>query len=356
MTKRATSLGADNVESESVNSPIPFAQGLPPYLKGWWIFLIGAGYGLLMRLFFGLKVFNESNAEATASGVMLVSFLLLVPLVMGALTVLLASRGDVGRAMVLPWLSTILFLSGCALLLLEGSICILLALPIFLVLSSLGGLAMWMVLRIAKPPKGAVCILLILPIATGLAEFGTAAPTAIDTVDASLHIAAPPESLWRLINSATDIAPSEMQGLAWSIGVPRPIEAITVDTETGRVRKSRWEQGVHFDEPIVDWDENRYIRWHYVFSPDSIPPGALDEHVAVGGQYFDLIDTSYRLEPESDGTRLSIHVTYRVSTRFNGYARWLARNLIDNSAEAILGFYRTRCEHDGIDTRMAPAT
>ena len=139
------------------------------------------------------------------------------------------------------------------------------------------------------------------------------------------------------------------EGWAFRIGVPHPIEAVTVDTDNGRVRKLRWEQGVHFDEPILDWNENRYIRWRYVFAPDSIPLGALDEHVTIGGRYFDLIDTSYRLDPEGDGTRLSIHVSYRVSTGFNWYAARLARLLVDNSAQTILAFYQHRSE-------AAPAT
>jgi hypothetical protein len=122
------------------------------------------------------------------------------------------------------------------------------------------------------------------------------------------------------------------------------MEAVTVDTPQGRVRKLRWQRGVHFDEPIVAWDENRFIQWHYLFAADSIPAGALDEHVRIGGQYFDLLDTSYRLAPEAGGTRLSIHVTYRVSTHFNWYAGTLARVLVNDSARTILGFYKQRSE------------
>ena len=311
-----------------------------------YLFLAGAGYGLLMRAVFMLPLFKHSSA-GSASGAMLGSFLFLVPLLIGMLTVyrLVPAQRTWGKALLLPWIPTLLFIAGTALLLIEGSICIIMALPIFLATASLGGFVMWLVMKFAVPPKSVMNTFLVLPALAGLYERDLPLRDVRETSDASVHIAAPPQAIWQLINRAERIVPAEMEnGWAYRIGVPHPLEAVTVDTAAGRVRKLRWEQGVHFDEPILDWDENHYIRWRYEFAADSIPSGALDEHVAVGGRYFDLIDTSYKLDPEGDGTRLSIHVTYRVSTGFNWYAAHLARWLVDDSARTILAFYQRRCE------------
>ena len=335
-----------------VPAPAPNPQPWPRLIH---LFLAGAAYGLLMRAVFMLPLFKHSNA-GSASGAMLGSFLFLVPLLIGMLTVyrLAPAQRTWGKALLLPWIPTLLFVAGTALLLIEGSICIVMALPIFLATASLGGLVMWLVMKFAVPPKSVVSSFLVLPALAGLFERDLPLRDVRETSDASVHIAAPPQAIWRLINRAERIAPAEMAaGWAYRIGVPHPLEAVTVDTAGGRVRKLRWEQGVHFDEPILDWDENRYIRWRYVFAADSIPPGALDEHVAVGGRYFDLIDTSYTLDPEGDGTRLSIHVTYRVSTGFNWYAARVARWLVDDSARTILAFYQRRCEGPA---RVAVAT
>jgi uncharacterized protein YndB with AHSA1/START domain len=310
----------------------------------WWVFAAGAGYGLLMRLLFVLSVFR---GRAGDSGVMLGSFVLLVPLLLGAFTVYLLppSRRTFGQVLIAPWLPLLVFVAGTAILLIEGSICIAMALPIFLALASLGGVLGWLVLRVVAPSRSTVGAALLLPLVFGAFERGIALPERIGQADESVHIDAPPEVIWQLINDATAIQPAEMaQGLAWRIGVPFPQQAVTVDTDGGRVRKLRWDHGVHFDEPILDWVENRYIRWRYVFASDSFPPGALDEHVAIGGSHFDLLDTSYRLTPETGGTRLAIHVSHRVSTHFNAYAGAWADLLVADASRTILRFYQRRAE------------
>ena len=64
---------------------------------------------------------------------------------------------------------------------------------------------------------------------------------------------------------------------------------------------------VHFDQVVTHWDENRHVRFAYRFDADSFPPGALDDHVRIGGHYFDLTDTAYTLSPQTEtSTRLEI--------------------------------------------------
>ena len=59
----------------------------------------------------------------------------------------------------------------------------------------------------------------------------------------------------------------------------------------------------------------------------------------IGGEYFDVIDTEYTLEPEAQGTRINVRMHYRVSTHFNWYARPLGTLLVRNFEEAALAFY-----------------
>jgi hypothetical protein len=328
-----------------LSAPPPLAPAKPkrPPLPWLTILVGGAAYGLLMRLIFGLWPFAKA---VPGTGPMLVSFLFFVPLVIGIWSVsrLPAEQRNVGSAILVPWAPLFLFTAGTAALAIEGSICIALAIPIFMFMASFGGLVALLALK-KKPSTATTSGILVLPLLLAVAEQGMPLTDATLRSTESVHIAAPPERIWHLINDATEIRPKEMEsGWAWRIGVPYPVSAITVDENGGRVRKLRWQKGVHFDEPILDWDENRYIRWSYRFDADSIPDGALDDHVRVGGAYFDLVDTSYRLEPEGDGTRLTIDVGYRVSTRFNWYSARLGRWLVDDAAKTILEFYRRRTE------------
>ncbi|HEY6940846.1 SRPBCC family protein [Dokdonella sp.] len=309
-----------------------------------WMFGAGALYGLFTRLLFVLPFYRERGGS---SGVMLASFVLLVPMLIGALTVYLLPpvQRTIGRALFAPLVPVLAFVGGTAILLIEGSICIALALPIFLFAAMLGGLLGWLLLLAVSPSRSTVGAVLALPLLLGAVERDAPLPDYRGQAHASVFIAAPAETIWHLINDARGIQPDEMaQGIAWRIGVPFPQEAVTVDTPEGRVRKLRWDKGVHFDEPILDWVENRYIRWRYVFAADSIPPAALDEHVLVGGRHFDLVDTSYRLTPEQGGTRLAIDVNYRVSTHFNAYAGAWADLLVGDAARTILAFYQRRAE------------
>jgi hypothetical protein len=310
-------------------------------------FFLGASYGLAMRLLFGGAGILNGENRGTAGGPMLSAFVLLVPLLVGVITIYTSDQKELslGRAITKPWAPTLAFVAGTALLLLEGSICIAMALPIFLFSASVGGVLAYITLRTVRPTPGAMSALVALPLVLGYAE--TKIPLPQNTFEAkdSVYIAAKPDEIWHLINYAVGIKPEEMKGgLAYTIGVPYPIEAITEGSGANRVRKLKWQKDVTFDEPITAWEENRFIKWRYAFKPESFPPGALDDHVLIGGKYFDLIDTSYRLTQEGPGTRLEIVVNYRVSTNFNFYATSWARILVDDAASKILAFYKHRSE------------
>jgi len=111
------------------------------------------------------------------------------------------------------------------------------------------------------------------------------------------------------------------------------------------VRHVRMGKGIEFDQVAADWQGCHHVHWQYRFTPDSFPPRALDDHVRIGGEHFDLIDTEYSLRPRSDGTTtLRVAISYRVSTRFNWYAQPLAELFVGNFEETALRFYARRAE------------
>lgn len=315
---------------------------------GWALLFMVAGsvYGILSYKLFGG---NYAGRFHHKDDLMSVSFLVLVPLVLGVLLSYYYSqrhKTSLWRTLLVYGapLPIVIFIAGAYLG--EGIICILMGSPIIIVAALVGVGIGVLAKKLAYRALGKkLSIIVLLPYALLMAEQGMPTPVAIRTVDRSIFITASPEAIWQHINYPTNIQPSELaQGIAYRIGVPYPIEARTLEPRKGGMRELKWQRGVTFKEEITAWEPNRYIQWNYLFAADSFPPGSLDDHIKIGGHYFNLIDTSYRLTPLDGGTRLDVHVTYKVSTNFNWYSAKWADYLLGDSAEAILQFYKHRSE------------
>jgi hypothetical protein len=307
--------------------------------------LIGAGLGLLLRT---VVFAGSAGSRFSAMGT---GFIWLAPMAMGALTVYLAEKQQ-RRSFTYYWFApmaaTALMVLGSMLIMIEGLICAILIVPVLSVMGGLGGLLMGLVCRLTNWPRATLHSLMALPLLVALAGPGGAGPQRLGMVERSVLIQSNPAQVWTLINHVPDIRTEEVQD-AWTyrIGVPRPLSGTTVTEGVQRVRKVVWDKGVHFDEVITDWEPQRHLRWTYRFAPDSVPAGALDDHVRLGGTYFDLRDTAYTLTQEGQAVRLHLRISYRLSTDFNAYANWLAQNLIGDFAETVLTLYQRRAEFKG---------
>ena len=321
------------------SAPASRQRWLP--FRSWWPLFAGAATGLVLRLLFGGKP-GDPYAP------MMVSFVYLCPIVVGAVTVYAAERRERrtwAYYFLAPCLANVLFVIGTMAMLIEGLICAVVILPLFAVLGGVSGLVMGAICRVTKWPKQTLLTLGALPLVLGGFESAVPLPQRVGMVEGRVLVDAPPEVIWRSIMNAENIRAEEL-GHAWifRIGVPLPIAGTTGRTKEGAVRRVTMGKNVYFDEVIAQADEPRFVRWLYRFHPDSFPPYALDEHVVIGGHYFDLVDTSYTLEPRGDRTELAVRMRYRVSTQFNWYADPVARFLLADMAAANLGFYRARSE------------
>jgi hypothetical protein len=228
----------------------------------------------------------------------------------------------------------------------EDVICIVMSLPLFIGMALLGVIIVLLsALFGAKTKNKVLGLMLLFPFVAAPFEQNAVPENAYQQTNRSIFIAATPAQIWQHINFPLDIKPAELKsGFAYKIGVPYPIEARTIEPKVGGTRQLQWERGVKFAEEITAWDENRHVAWKYRFDKNSFPEGSLDDHIVIGGRYFNLEDTSYTLTPEAGGTRLSIAVKTRVTTTFNWYAGAWAAFLIDDTAQAILLFYKNRAE------------
>lgn len=307
----------------------------------WWPLLAGAFAGIVLRL-----VFSGKAGDSYAA--MMGTFVYLSPLLVGVVTVYVAERAERrswGYYFLAPFVANCLYVLGTLAIFIEGLICAAVIIPLFALLGALGGLIMGAICRLTGWPGKTVYGFMVLPLVLGGLETNLPLPERISTVERSVMINAAPEIVWRKINTVSDIKPEEVDSAwAYRIGVPLPVSGVTENTPDGPVRKIKMGKGIHFDQVFVDWRENRYVSWRYRFYEDSFPPNALDDHVMIGGHYFDLEETSYRLEPKDGGTELTINMRYRVSTQFNWYADAVAKLLFGDFEETILDFYRRRSE------------
>jgi hypothetical protein len=311
-----------------------------PAFSLWWPVLAGAILGVVLRIAFSGR---PDGAYAAMGSV----FIYLVPMAVGAATVYLAERSQRRSWMYyvsVSVLANILFVLGTLVILIEGIICAIIVVPLFSVLGAIGGLIMGAICRVTNWPRPAAYAFVLAPLALGVVPMDALEHEHVAAIERAIVVDAPPEEIWRQIHNVRDVRPEEVDR-AWiyRIGVPLPVTGVTERTPSGSVRKITMGKQIHFEQVVVDWAEYRHVRWTYRFTEDSFPPAALDDHVRIGGRYFDLIDTEYTLTPKDpQSTWLSIRMRYRIKTEFNWYAGTVARLLIGNFEEVILRFYQRR--------------
>jgi hypothetical protein len=314
-----------------------------PYPK-WWPIVAGALVGLLLRLFY-------SGGSDGPYGAMMGSFIFIAPFAVSAVTVYLAerlARRDWGYYMVVGAVANALFVIGTVPAMLEGWICVIVILPLFVMMGMVGAVIMGGVCRMTKWPKQTAYSIAVLPLMLGAIEPTDGVPIRISTIERSLAIAAPRDEVWNHLMNVRDIRDEEVEdGIAFRIGVPPPLSAVSADVDGQPVRRISMGKHVHFDQIQTERREHEFVQWKQRFYPDSFPPGAFDQHVVMGGAYFDIDTISYSLKPAGDATKLTLSMHYRVSTRFNWYADAVARLVLGNLEEVLLGVYQRRSEATG---------
>lgn len=330
--------------NDSISSQLPGpAPRLIPY-SFWWPIGAGALVGLLMRLVFS----GEAGGPFAA---MLGAFIVGAPVVVGIVTVYVAEM-TARRSWRYYFGAPVIAMSVCVLATLaiqiEGLICAIVIVPMFAIVAGLSGLAMGWVCRATHWPRNVVACFAVLPLLAGSIEHRLPPSDLMRVQDREIFVAAPPGEVWSKLVDTPRIERAEV-GAAWMyrIGVPVP-EAGAGDFREGEhLRHITMGKGIHFDQVATEWRPGERVSWRYRFSEDSFPAGALDDHVRIGGHYFDLGETTYSLVREGAGTRLSVRMRYRVSTSFNWYAAPVADFLVGDFAERILEFYARRAQSAG---------
>lgn len=301
-------------------------------------------YAALFRLAFDTRWFRE------AGGVVSLSFVLSVPVAFGALSVGLGrwcgSDRWVIHAVIMPCAVLTLACLLCLVFAIEAVICLIMAAPILYLGAVVGGLIAHVLLPRNRDGRLLLSLAVFLPVIAAQVEGALHWPTEIRTIENAIVIHAPSERIWPEIASVAPIAPERISNRwIYAVGFPRPIAA-TLDREAvGGVRTATFERGVSFFETVTIWDRPRKLAFTIRADPDFIPHTAFDQHIIVGGRFYDVLDGTYEIERLSPTScRLHLRSRHRLSTRFNAYAGWWSERIMDEIQGSILEVIRERAE------------
>jgi hypothetical protein len=319
--------------------------------KVWWLSAIsGAAYGCAFRFLFN-KWGNDNGQLVPTLWLVTSAFLALVPFAMGYMSVrrYLANSSKTNTGwwhwLFLPWISVLIMMLVFAAVKWEGAVCLLFASPIMLVCSMLGGVTARIVWgRFARRSPGIVSAF-ALPLLLIAIESQIPSPYEIRTVHTEILIHAPVQTVWDNIKSVRAITPGELPS-SWinKIGFPKPIAATLSHEGIGGVRQASFTGGLVFTETVHQWQPNQDLAFSIRANTDAIPRTTLDEHVTIGGPFFDVLDGEYQLTPRPDGILLRLDSRERLSTHLNPYASLWTDAVMRAIQNQILVVIRNRCE------------
>ena len=315
----------------------------------------GAGLGCIFRSLFSASP-SHNNFNPYLSYVVLimtVTFLAVVPMAMGYLSVgeyLRAAPAESVRVykwIFLPWISVILSMGVAVLFKWEGIACIVFAGPLMLLFSLVGGICAWLAWRRFGQISQSRLSAFAVPLALLMIEAHIPNPQEIRTVQTEILIHAPANVVWNNIKSVRRIEQEELPR-TWvqGIGFPSPIAATLSHEGVGGVRAASFSGGLVFTETVNKWEPEDDLRFSIHSNTDSIPRSTLDEHVTIGGAFFDVLDGEYQLEQRPDGVLLHLKSRERLSTHFNPYAGQWTDAVMRAIQEQILAVIRRRCKVD----------
>jgi len=310
----------------------------------WIVVAAGVAYGLLLRL---LAFSNKIAFPQVMSG----AFIFGVPVVMGFISIYgleRHSRQSVLAWIFAPWVTVSVMLLGTMVAAWEGSICVVMFAPIGWICGTVGGVLGGLVARLQsrRIQNTTLSLVVLLPFLLNPFAQKLLLDYRVRTVATSIDIHAPAEVVWHNIERVPSIHANELPA-AWSrrIGFPAPDEATLSFEGTGAVRHATFAGGVAFTETVDTWEPNHRLAFSIRANTDRIPATTLDEHVRIGGPYFDVLHGDYEIEALPNGiTRLHLSSRHRVSTDFNWYAQLWTDAVMRDIQNSILFVIKNRCE------------
>ena len=246
-------------------------------------------------------------------------------------------------------LSTLLLGGALLGLALEGLFCLIMAFPIALPLSILGGVCAYAVQKrrwFQREAPAFLSVLLLFVPGVELTEHAASIAPPVYMVRTAIDVQAPPERVWHQVVAFSEIGPP--QELLFRAGVAYPIRAEMHGQGAGAERHCVFSTGA-FVEPIEVWDEPRLLKFSVTENPAPMeewtpykrvkPPHLHGFLVSQGGQFL--------LTPlPNGGTRLEGTTWYKHGLWPGSYWRLWSDAIIHRIHLRVLNHIRNEVEMD----------
>lgn len=278
-----------------------------------------------------------------------VAYIFVLPLILGTVPVLFSTREQLESYktyLILPWGITLTFFALAWAFKFEGMICLTIIVAPFLALGTLGAF-IFRLIKLRNENNGTkLYSTFLIPLVFLAIESNIEPTNQVHTVKTAIQVNSTQGQIWEQIKNVRNIKAEEIgRHFIHFIGIPRPLNGELDKEEVGGVRKITWEKGIKFEERITEWKDGQGFSYDIDVDPESIPPETLDEHVMIGGKYFDVIKGSYNIKESGNGKFIvELSCTYRVTTNLNTYSKLWADFILNDFNEMILEVIRNRCE------------
>lgn len=301
-------------------------------------------YGIILRLFFDVEQWDKLFY------VMSLSFLFCLPTIMGILTIYFSPIEKINKRaykLLMPWVPILLFMFITLFTQIEGWACWLMVSPLFLIAASIGGfIGGWLKIR---KNKNRLNISLILLVPLFFAPVESLISTIPSTYKAytKIDINAKKDKIWENVTRVNTIEQSDDSGwLSSFLGFPRPIKAELNYNGVGAYRKAIFTGGLVFHETVYKYEHENNMSFTIKANPYEIPSTTMDEHILIGGNYFDVLNGTYKLEKLDDERyRLHLYSHFQMNTHFNFYAGYWGQLIMKDIQNNILRIIKKRAEN-----------
>ena len=229
---------------------------------------------------------------------------------------------------------------------LEGWACWIMIMPLFLISASLGGFLGGWIKTKGSSNNLQISFLVLLPFILAPLESMIAKNDATFRADTFIDINAPVPRIWSNVTRVSEIPEQQNTGnLSKFLGLPRPLKAELNYEGVGARREAIFTNGLVFHETVTEYEHERKLVLSVKANPHEIPSTALDEHVMIGGKFFEVQKGTYEIEKLNRGKyRLHLYSHFILKTHFNFYVGWWAKWIMKDIQQNILRAVKARAE------------